>query len=47
MREPALQAKFRANRMTPVVATQAETEAMLKAFREQWLPVVRKSGFQP
>lgn len=47
MRDEALRKAFAATLMTPVVATQAETEAMLKAFREQWLPVVRKSGFQP
>lgn len=47
MRDEALRKAFAATLMTPVVATQAETAAMLEAFREQWLPVVRKSGFQP
>ena len=34
-------------RMQPVVATQAQTAAMLKAYRAQWAPVVQKSGYQP
>jgi hypothetical protein len=33
--------------MTPVVSTQAETQAMLKKYRAQWGPVVQKSGYQP
>ena len=47
MQEDALRQRFAAALMTPVVATQAETAAMLKAYRAQWLPVVQKSGFQP
>jgi tripartite-type tricarboxylate transporter receptor subunit TctC len=47
MQEDALRKAFAATLMTPVVATQAQTEAMLKAYRAQWLPVVQKSGFQP
>jgi tripartite-type tricarboxylate transporter receptor subunit TctC len=27
--------------------TQAQTAAMLKAYRAQWAPVVQKSGYQP
>ena len=33
--------------MTPVVSTQEQTAAMLKAYRAQWAPVVQKSGYQP
>lgn len=33
--------------MTAVVSTQAQTQAMLKAFRAQWAPVVKTSGYQP
>ena len=47
MQEPALQASFATTRMTPVVSTRAQTAAMLKAYRAQWLPVVQRSGFQP
>jgi len=47
MQDETLRKAFAATLMTPVVATQAETQAMLQAFGEQWLPVVRKSGFQP
>ncbi len=47
MRDPDTQRKFADARMTPVVATQAQTEAMLKRYRAQWGPVVQKSGYQP
>jgi tripartite-type tricarboxylate transporter receptor subunit TctC len=47
MKDPDTQRKFAAAQMTPVVSTQAQTAAMLKAYREQWAPVVRKSGYQP
>ena len=39
--------KFNDAKMTPVVATRAQTEAMLKAYRAQWAPVVQRSGYQP
>ncbi|MDB5856802.1 MAG: transporter substrate-binding protein [Ramlibacter sp.] len=47
MRDPDTQRKFADAKMTPVVATQAQTAAMLKAYRAQWAPVVQKSGYQP
>jgi tripartite-type tricarboxylate transporter receptor subunit TctC len=47
MRDPDTQKKFADAKMTPVVATQAQTIAMLKAYRAQWGPVVQKSGYQP
>ncbi|WP_295372948.1 Bug family tripartite tricarboxylate transporter substrate binding protein [uncultured Pseudacidovorax sp.] len=47
MQEPDTQRKFTDARMQPVVSTRAETEAMLKAFRAQWAPVVQTSGYQP
>lgn len=47
MRDPDTQRKFADARMTPVVSTQAETQAMLKKYRAQWGPVVQKSGYQP
>jgi tripartite-type tricarboxylate transporter receptor subunit TctC len=47
MQDPALRDGFATALMTPVVSTPAETAAMLKAYRAQWLPVVQKSGFQP
>lgn len=47
MKEPDLQRRFLEAQMTPVVATQAQTQAMLKAYRAQWAPVVQKSGYQP
>ena len=47
MQDPDTVRKFSDARMTPVASTPAQTEAMLKAFRAQWAPVVRKSGYQP
>ena len=47
MRDPDTQRKFADAKMTPVAATQAQTAAMLKAYRAQWAPVVQKSGYQP
>ena len=47
MQDPDTQRKFADAKMTPVVSTQAQTQAMLQRFRAQWAPVVQKSGFQP
>jgi tripartite-type tricarboxylate transporter receptor subunit TctC len=47
MQDPDTQRKFIDQKMTPVVSTQAQTQAMLTAFRAQWAPVVKKSGYQP
>ena len=47
MKDPDTQRKFLAAQMTPVVATRAQTESTLKAYRAQWAPVVQKSGYQP
>ena len=47
MQDPDTVRKFNDARMTSVVSTQAQTTAMLKAFRAQWTPVVQKSGYHP
>ena len=47
MQDPDTQRKFADAKMTPVVSTQVQTVAMLKAYRAQWAPVVQKSGYQP
>jgi tripartite-type tricarboxylate transporter receptor subunit TctC len=46
MKEPALQAKFRATKMNPVSASQAQTARMLAEYRAKWEPVVKASGFR-
>jgi len=46
MKEPDLQAKFRAQKMSPVAASQARSAQMLDAYRAKWEPVVRASGFR-
>ncbi|RYF82398.1 MAG: ABC transporter substrate-binding protein [Comamonadaceae bacterium] len=47
MQEPEVQRRFTDNKLVPVVSTRAQTEAMLKAYRAQWAPVVKTSGYQP
>ena len=47
MREEATRRLFHDARMVAVASTPAQTAAMLKAYRAQWAPVVRKSGYQP
>jgi tripartite-type tricarboxylate transporter receptor subunit TctC len=47
MQDPDTQRKFKDSGMTPVVSSQAQTVAMLKAYKTQWAPVVQKSGYQP
>jgi tripartite-type tricarboxylate transporter receptor subunit TctC len=47
MKDPETVKRFHDAKMTAVASTQAQTVAMLKAFREQWAPVVKKSGYQP
>ena len=47
MLDPGLQKAADALYITPVVSTAAETAQMLKVYRQQWEPVVRRSGFVP
>jgi tripartite-type tricarboxylate transporter receptor subunit TctC len=47
MKDPDTQRKFNDAKLTPVVSTQAQTQAMLTAFKAQWAPTVQSSGFQP
>ncbi|VTU25290.1 Argininosuccinate lyase [Variovorax sp. PBL-H6] len=47
MQDPDTTRRFKDSLMTPVVSTQEQTAAMLKAYRAQWAPVVQKSGYQP
>lgn len=47
MKDPDTRRKFEAAKMEPVAATRAQTEAMLKAYKAQWAPVVQRSGFKP
>jgi tripartite-type tricarboxylate transporter receptor subunit TctC len=47
MADPEVQKQFRAGNMEPVSTSQEQTAAMLKAYRAQWEPVVKRSGYQP
>lgn len=47
MADKALQQKFVSADMVPVSSSSAQTVVMLAAYKKQWAPVVKKSGFQP
>ena len=47
MKDPGLQKAADALYITSVVSNAAETAQMLKNYRQQWEPVVRRSGFHP
>lgn len=46
MRDPALQEQVRAANLIPVSENAQQTEASVAAYRKQWEPVVRQSGFK-
>ena len=46
MSEPETRKAFIGAKMTPVVASAAETAERLERYRQQWEPVIRQSGFQ-
>ncbi|HYG45181.1 MAG TPA: Bug family tripartite tricarboxylate transporter substrate binding protein [Bordetella sp.] len=46
MRDPAMQQAVRAANLEPVSADAAQTAQALAAYRKQWEPVVRESGFK-
>ncbi|WCM94020.1 tripartite tricarboxylate transporter substrate-binding protein [Acidovorax sp. NCPPB 2350] len=47
MADKEMQARFVTADMVPVVSTREQTVKMLAAYRAQWAPVVRRSGFRP
>jgi tripartite-type tricarboxylate transporter receptor subunit TctC len=47
MQDPSVRKAFETMNLTPVVSTPAETAQMLKTFRAQWEPVVKRTGFVP
>ena len=46
MKDKTLQKRFTDAKMLPVSSSPEQTAAMLKAYREQWEPVVKRSGFK-
>lgn len=46
MADPAVRKRFTDGGMEPVSSSQADMVAMLKAYKAQWEPVVKRSGFQ-
>ena len=47
MKEPETQKRFTDANLVPVVSNRTQTEAMVQAFREQWIPVIQNSGYKP
>ncbi|NLD68233.1 MAG: ABC transporter substrate-binding protein [Limnobacter sp.] len=47
MRDEALRERFAGASMVPVSSNAAQTAEALRAYRAQWEPVVRRSGYRP
>jgi len=47
MQDASVRKAFETMNLTPVLSTPAETAQMLKTFRAQWEPVVKRAGFVP
>ena len=47
MKEPETQKRFTDANLVPVVSNRAQTETMVQAFREKWIPVIQNSGYRP
>lgn len=47
MQDPDVVRQFKANNLDPVVTTPAQTRQRLAAYRQQWEPVIRQSGYKP
>jgi len=47
MQDESVRKAFETMYLTPVLSTPAETAQMLKTFRAQWEPVVKRAGFVP
>lgn len=46
MNLPTVREKFNAAKVEPVSANQDQTRAMVAAFKQQWVPVIQKSGIK-
>ena len=46
LRDPAMQARFRAAKMEPFAASQAQSIRFLNDYRARWEPVIKASGFK-
>ncbi|MGE8319124.1 MAG: Bug family tripartite tricarboxylate transporter substrate binding protein [Comamonas sp.] len=47
MQDPETARQFKSSNLDPVVATAAQTRQRLAAYRQQWEPVIRASGYRP
>ena len=47
MRDPDTVKLFRGSNLDPVVSSAAQTRERLAAYRKQWEPVIRESGYRP
>ncbi|KAB2899440.1 MAG: ABC transporter substrate-binding protein [Burkholderiaceae bacterium] len=47
MQDPDVARQFKSSNLDPVVASAAQTRQRLAAYRQQWEPVIRASGYKP
>ncbi|WP_200849883.1 hypothetical protein, partial [Raoultella sp. 18099] len=47
MQDKEVVKQFKANHLDPVVSTPAQTRESIAAYRKQWEPVIRNSGYRP
>ena len=47
MRDPDTVRLFKGSNLDPVVSSQEQTRVRLAAYKKQWEPVIRESGYKP
>lgn len=47
MQDPDVVRQFKSSKLDPVASTAAQTRDRLAAYRQQWEPVIRSSGYKP
>ena len=47
MKDPEVLKQFKSNFLDPVQASAAQTQQRLQAYKKQWAPVIRDSGYRP
>ena len=47
MRDPETVKQFKSSNLDPVVSTPQQTRERIDAYRKQWTPVIRESGYRP
>ena len=47
MKDPEVLKQFKSNFLDPVHASAAQTQQRLEAYKKQWAPVIKESGYRP